>query len=152
MPSDRSVMPECFPTNFVELGRSGCELEYAVGRKRIAQWLDQSGRKQELIEARDRFLKAKREAEQRKDMDLRRPQRTIEITDTRIVARPIAERAAKHLQRSSAGGWVVYRIDKIREHWIVGTRRMSAAQMVDLAIRKGFDIERAKRQVKAFGE
>lgn len=145
-------MPDCFPTNFVELGRSGCELEYAVGRKRIVQWLDQSGRKDELIAARERFLKAKRERDQRADMSLRAAPRSIRITDTRKVPRPIAERAARHLQRSRSGGWVVYCICNFEAHWIVGTRRMSAAQMLDLAIEKGFDVERAKRQINAFGE
>lgn len=148
---DKSKMPDDFPIQFVELGRVGCELEYGVGRKRIVSYLEQSGRKAELIRKREAYVKMKRREESEKSS--RRDRKvTIEVEDKRVVDRRLVERAARHLQRSRHGGWVVYPVDKLRDHWIVGTKRRSGAQVVDIAISKGFDVQRAKRQIKAFGE
>lgn len=148
---DKSKMPDDFPTNFVELGRVGCELEYGVGRKRVVSYLEQSGRKEELIARREQYVRAKRQAEAQ-SAEMRRPQPNVEIDDDRAVDPLLAERAARHLQRSQSGGWVVYRCEDNRGHWVVGVRRYSAAQMVDMAIERGFDRARAERQIKAFGE
>jgi hypothetical protein len=59
------------------------------------------------------------------------------VRDRRRVSFTLARHAAQHLRIVRSGGFIVSPTGD--GDWWVGTRRMSAAQLVDLAVGKGFD-------------
>lgn len=146
--------PDDFEIAFVELGRVACEAHYRAGRATVTRWLTEAG-KRRLLEQRKKFLKAQRanEADQRRkarayhDGDRMPPARSgppprADVDDE------ILHLASRWLQTRKAGGWVVY--EMADGWWMVGTVRRSPAELLAKATEKGFDIERAKRQIEAF--
>ena len=145
--------PDDFEVAFVELGRVQCEIFYRAGRATISRWLTEAG-KRRLLEQRKKFLKAQRSAEA-EDRRKRRALCSGQLAPKVIGLAPLCDTdeqilalAARWLQKRSSGGWVVYELP--HGWWMVGTVRRSAGEMLAKAIGKGFDIERAQRQIAAF--
>jgi hypothetical protein len=131
-----------------------CEAHYRAGRATVTRWLTEAG-KRKLLEQRKKFLKAQRSAE----VEQRRKARAFNDGERLPPARTgtappadvddeILHLAARWLQTRKAGGWVVYELPD--RWWMVGTVRRSPAELLAKATEKGFDIERAKRQIEAF--
>lgn len=146
-------VPLDFEIIFVEQGRLECETWYRVGRKTVNRWLNEVG-KEGLIERRAAFVRSQRSqgrwlTRASSMIDRRAPRKSIatQIKDDRSVSPAMANRAARYLRSVRAGGWVVAR--KPDGNWIVGTRPRSAAELVDLAERKGFDRKLAALQIAA---
>lgn len=142
-PPPRAV-PDDFDVIFVEQGRDGCEGWYRAHKTTITRWLEERG-KDRLIAARAAFVKHQRS----QGKWITRSTRLVEHHSVRVVGRPqpvkdrrrisitIARHAAQHLRIVRNGGFIVSMAGN--GDWFVGTRRLSAAQMVDLAESKGFD-------------
>ncbi len=146
--------PDDFEIAFIELGRVQCEVFYRAGRATITRWLEESG-KRRLLDQRKKFLKAQRAAEvaerrrsrERLAPEPRRPQ-PGKIAPPADADDEILHLAARWLQRRAAGGWVVYELPD--RWWMVGTIRRTPQEMLDKALAKGFDLDRAQRQIAAF--
>lgn len=134
--------PEGFEQTFLDLGRVGCEEHYGVGRLTVNRWLTECG-KERLIEERHAVV-ARREAERlerqrlsRRDVgkllqEAYRPQ----IRDRRKVSITLARHAAQHLRIVRNGGFIVSQAPN--GDWRVGTKLVSPAQLLDLALARGF--------------
>ena len=131
-------VPDDFEATFVKIGRLECETHYRVGRFVIDHWLERSG-KQRLIDARAAFVH-KRQEDQRRAESLRELakclSRSYPVKDRRRVKPGIARAAAKFLRIVRNGGMIISPTNE--GDWRVGTRRMSAAQLLDLAKARGF--------------
>lgn len=136
--------PDDFDVIFVEQGRIGCETWYRAARLTVNRWMSERGVKR-LIEARAAFV-----AHQRKNgqwmtrstklvehHEVRKAASRLPIRDRRKVHPTLARHAAQHLRIARNGSFVVSPAGN--DEWWVGSRRLSAAQMVDLACSKGFD-------------
>jgi hypothetical protein len=129
---------------FVEQGRVGCEAWYRARRDTVTRWLVERG-KTRLIEARAAFVAHLRANGQW----ITRSTRLVEvratgqtprlqaIRDRRKINPTLARHAAQFLRVTRHGGYIVSMAQS--GDWWVGSRRLSAAQMLDLARAKGFD-------------
>lgn len=127
---------------FTEQGRADCESWYGVARATIDRWLDERG-KTRLIASRAAYVETRRKqgtwitrqtplVEHRQ---IPRP-KPVPIRDTRRIPFTLARHAAHYLRTVRNGGFIVSPANN--GDWFVGTKRLSAAQMVDFAIKKGF--------------
>lgn len=146
--------PDDFDVIFVEQGRVGCEAWYRARRDTINRWLGDRG-KQRLIDARAAFV-----AHQRANGQwITRSTRLVEhcptgqtprlqaIRDRRKINPTLARHAAHFLRISRNGSYIVSQAQS--GDWWVGSRRLSAAQMLDLAVSRGFDPDAVNLQVEA---
>jgi hypothetical protein len=136
--------PDDFEVIFVEKGRDGCESWYRARRDTVTRWLSECG-KDRLIKARANFVSHQRangrwitratnlvEHREVRKVSTRQP-----VKDKRKVSFTLARHAAQHLRIMRNGGFIVSPTPQ--GDWWVGTKRLSAAQMLDLAVSKGFD-------------
>ena len=138
--------PDDFDVIFVEQGRLACESWYRCRRTTVNRWLEERG-KQRLIRARADYVASKRKAGEWitrasslvKRHSLVRQTVRQRINDRRRVPNSLARAAARHLRISRHGGWIVS--PAADGEWFLGTRRVSAAELVDFAKRKGFDAD-----------
>jgi hypothetical protein len=136
--------PDDFEVVFIEQGRLECETWYRARRTTINRWLEESGKTQ-LIERRAAFVKHLR-AQRREPKPITRQEARSRLADRRI--HPGVVRRAAHFMRSIRnGGWVVAPMPN--GDWLVGTRRRSPAELLDMAVRRGFDRRAANLQVRA---
>lgn len=136
--------PDDFDVIFVEQGRLGCEAWYRAARTTIDRWLKERGKKR-LIKARAAYVAHQRKTGEwitrqtrmvtHREIGAATPARSVR--DRRVVSFTLARHAAQHLRIIRNGGFVVS--PSSSGDWFVGSKRMSAAQMVDLAKAKGFD-------------
>jgi 1-acyl-sn-glycerol-3-phosphate acyltransferase len=143
-------MPDEFEVVFVERGRLECESHFRAGRNTITRWLKEAG-KARLLKKRSQFVAENRRMERaRANGELGKAKTTAAKRKTRRKAPDprILERAAAYLRMKPNGSWVVYE-DKPGE-WILGTMRVTAADVLDKAKGKGFDAAKAARQIRAF--
>jgi hypothetical protein len=131
---ERRQCPGDFTDKFVELGRLECQEHYEAGRNTITRWLEESG-KDELILRRKLHVREKRRAgitraEVRQILNVAFP------VPTKRVSPILASQAARFLQKNRNGGWIVTRAPG--GMWWVGSRKRTAAELVDLAKAKGF--------------
>jgi hypothetical protein len=143
--------PDDFDVIFVEQGRDGCESWYRASRKTVNRWMNERGAKR-LIDARAKFV-----AHQRANGQwITRQTRLVEtrvvnstprlqaIRDRRKVTFTVARHAAQYLRTARYGGFIVSPASN--GDWWVGSRRLSPAQMLDLARSKGFDPAHLQRE------
>jgi hypothetical protein len=136
--------PPDFELTFVSLGRFDCEEHYRARRDTVTRWLIECG-KVRLINARAAHvanLRAKGEWLTRGTNLIAHRKINIvsirqSIRDTREVSDTVARHAAQHLRIMRNGGMTISPAGN--GEWWVGSRRLSAAQMVDLARGRGFD-------------
>ena len=147
--------PDDFDVIFVEQGRVGCETWYRASRSTVNRWMDERGAKR-LIAARKAYVSHQRKAgrwvtrqtRMVEHKDVRPKLRSGPVRDRRTVSFTLARHAAQHLRIVRNGGFIVSLTGQ--GDWWVGSRRYSAAQMVDLATAKGFD--RRSAALQADGE
>lgn len=136
--------PDDFDVIFIEVGRLGCETWYRARRSTINRWLTERG-KERLIKLRSEYVRHQRAqgnwltrsscmVEHRATGAV---PRSSAIRDRREVSITLARHAAQHLRVIRNGGFIVSPTPQ--GDWWVGSRRMSAGQMVKLACAKGFD-------------
>ena len=135
-------VPDDFEVIFVEQGRLECEAWFRARRTTVNRWLEQCG-KERLIAKRASFVKLLRE----KRNCPRPSERVSVIADRRKVSPALVRRAANYLRAVRNGGWVV--APKSDGSWLVGTRRRSPAEVVDMAVARGFDRRLANLQIRA---
>lgn len=146
--------PDDFDVMFVEQGRIGCESWYRASRLTVNRWMSERGAKR-LIDARAAYVahqrangqwltRSSRLVEQR---PAKPAQRTTPIRDRRKVSFILARHAAQFLRIVRNGGWIVSPTPQ--GDWRVGSRLLSAAQMLDLACNRGFDADSALQMEKA---
>ena len=136
--------PADFEAMFVSLGRFDCEEHYRARRDTITRWLTEYG-KDRLIKTRAAYvaeLRAKGEWMTRgTNMIAHREIPRISyrecIRDRRQISPTVAREAAQHLRIMRNGGMIVSPAGN--GEWWVGSRRLSAAQMLDVARGRGFD-------------
>jgi hypothetical protein len=149
--------PDDFEVIFVEQGRIGCEAWYRARRTTIDRWLDECG-KDKLIKARAAYVAHQRAAGQWITRSTRlienrptgRTPRLQAIRDRRLINPTVARHAAQFLRIMRHGGFIISQAQN--GDWWVGSKRLSAAQMVDLARSKGFDVHLANLQAMRDGE
>lgn len=128
---------------FVQIGRVDCEEHYHARRSTIDRWLAECG-KQRLIRARAAFVAQQRskgewitrQTRLVEHREIKRPSARETIRDKRKVNVLVARHAAQFLRVVRNGGFIVSPSGD--GCWWVGSRRLSAAQMVDFAKGKGF--------------
>jgi len=146
--------PDDFEVIFVEQGRVGCEAWYRARRDTITRWLKEKG-KDRLIKARAAYVAHQRANGQWltrssnlvEHRDVRSAGRSLPIRDKRKVDFTTARHAAQHLRVMRNGGYVVSPAPN--GDWRVGSRLLSAAQMVDLAKEKGFEATSSREEPDA---
>jgi hypothetical protein len=129
---------------FVEQGRVGCESWYRASRKTVNRWMQERGL-QRLINLRAAYVARQRAAGQWmtrstklvEHREVRESPQSKPVRDRRKVSFTLARHAAQHLRIVRNGGFIVSPTGK--GDWWVGSRRLSAGQMLDLAVSKGFD-------------
>jgi hypothetical protein len=137
-------VPEGFETFYVERGRLACEEHFKAARVLVNAWMRKCG-KQRLIEARAAYVAQKREESDwvtrssslTAHREIKRTPAREAINDRRKVSFMVARQAAHHLRINRNGGMIVSPAGD--NEWWVGTRRLSSAQMLDLARARGFD-------------
>jgi hypothetical protein len=155
-------VPADFDEQFVRLGRLQCETHYRVGRNVINAWLRRSGKTRLLA------LRAEEAAKQghvgpnavsrygRETVDSWRAEggkltraevgkildQAIPVSRNRI-GFTLARRAAHYLRIVRNGGFIVSPAGN--DMWWVGTKRITAEAMVELAKAKGFDPNLSER-------
>lgn len=137
--------PDDFEIIFVELGRLECEAHYRARRTTITRWLEERGKKK-LLRQRADFVKYQRQLKRGKG----KPNGSADPLCKRKVDPKLVDIASRFLQSPKGGGWVVYSITA--SAWMVGTHRRSPAEVIEIAVRKGFDKRRAIEQIRAFDE
>lgn len=132
--------PPEFEATFVRIGRIACEEHFDVGRLTINAWLDECG-KAELIELRREFVKRKEaERHERRGINRRDVKRILDHAypvSKRYVNPAVAQRAAHHLRIVRHGGWIVSPMGG--GLWRLGLRVVTAAELVELAKKAGFE-------------
>lgn len=135
--------PDDFDVIFVEQGRLGCEAWYRARRSTVDRWLRERG-KQRLINERAAYVSSQRKAgnwltRSSSLVEIRKvkPKRTDAIRDRRRVNPTLARHAAQYIRIARNGGFIVSMANN--GDWRVGTRSLSAAQLLDFAVSKGFD-------------
>lgn len=149
--------PDDFDVMFVEQGRDGCEAWYRASRKTVNRWMAERGANR-LIDDRAKYV-----AHQRANGAwITRSTRLVEtrviaqtprlqaIRDRRKVNPTVARHAAQFLRTVRNGGWIISPTPE--GDWWVGSKRLSAAQMLDLAVSKGFDVRLATLQLMSSDE
>lgn len=144
----RPVPPD-FEAVFVEIGRFDCEERYHARRDTITNWMVQLG-KQRLIDARKAYV-----ANQRARGLW--PTRSTSLVEKRVSPREMGEilaeaypaepdidptltrLAAQHLRIIRNGGFKIS--PTMSGGWIVGLRRMTATELLEIAVSRGFDPE-----------
>ncbi len=137
-------VPEGFETFYIERGRLACEEHFKAARVLVNAWMRECG-KQRLIRARADYVAQKREESEwitrssslTTHREIKRPTIRETISDRRKVSFMVARCAAHHLRINRNGGMIVSPAGD--NEWWVGTRRLSAAQVLDLARERGFD-------------
>lgn len=135
-------VPIDFEVIFVEQGRLACETWYHARRTTVTRWLEESG-KQRLIEKRAAYVRSMR----RQGKWITRATNMVErrkapkpsqhrIKDSRKIDPELATAAANYLRCVRNGGWRI--TDQGNGYWIVGIRERTSAELLELAIRKGF--------------
>lgn len=137
-------VPDDFEVVFVEQGRVECEAWFRCRRTTVDRWLEECG-KQRLIAKRAAFVKHLRE--QRHAPKPAKKSVGQAIRDRRRVSPALARRAAHFLRSVRNGGWVVSSLTD--GEWLVGTRRRSAVEVVEMAVQRGFDRRQANLQIAA---
>ncbi len=138
--------PPDFEVVFVEQGRLECETWYRTGRLTVNRWLTEKG-KVKLLKLRAAYVKHQRQI--RKAAAAAHTAKP-EQRDRRKADPKLTTLAARFLQSPKGGNWAIYFLPC---GWaVVGTGRRSPADVIDMAIRKGFDKRRAVEQIKAFAE
>lgn len=143
--------PDDFQVIFIEQGRLGCEAWYRARRSTVSRWLFEQG-KDRLIKLRSEYVRHQRSlgnwltrsscmTEHRETKPAARSQ---SVADRRSVSFTLARHAAQHIRIIRYGGFTVSQANN--GDWWVGSRRMSAAQLVDFACSKGFDRDGAALQ------
>ena len=147
--------PEDFETVFVRKGRLECQEHYRVGRATINLWLNQSGKERLIRERAEHVARLGRvgrgavqtygreQVDQwrddgritRKDMG-KSLAKAMPVRDHRFVNPNTARHAAQFLRINRNGGFIVSQTSD--GDWRVGTKRVSPAQLVDMAKQKGF--------------
>ena len=146
-PKGRAPLRPCpgdFDAVFVEKGRLDCEAHYRARRDTITRWLVECG-KDRLIKARaDHVARLRaagewmtRQTRLIEHREIAAPRPLQRVLDRRRVSITLARHAAQHLRVIRNGGFIVSPASD--GNWWVGSKRMSAAQMLDLAVRKGFE-------------
>lgn len=135
-------VPDDFEVVFVEQGRLECEAWYRARRTTVTRWLEECG-KQRLITKRAAFVKHLRQQSKAPE-PVRRPSPK---RDRRRVSFALVHRAANFLRCVRNGGWVVAPMSD--GSWMVGTKRRSPAELVDMATQRGFDRRQANLQIRA---
>lgn len=136
--------PNDFEVIFVEQGRLECEAWYRCRRTTVDRWLEEAG-KARLIAKRAAFVKLQRE--QRKAPKPSHRTVTQTLRDNRRCSPALARKAAHFLRCVRNGGWVCTPAPD--GQWLVGTRRRSPAEVVDMAVQRGFDRRAANLQIAA---
>lgn len=125
--------PHDFDVVFVEIGRDNVEIFYRASRITVNRWLDERG-KHRLIALRAQFVIHMRcNAREPKPERPRAPP----VRDRRRISPTLARHAAHYLRSVRNGGWIVSLTSD--GDWWVGCRRRSPAELLDLAVAKGFD-------------
>lgn len=143
-------VPDDFDVIFVEIGRQGCEAWYRAHKRTVTRWLIERG-KAKLIKARAAFVKHQRSQGKWLTRSTCMVQHRATglathaqpVRDRRMVSGILARHAAQHLRIIRHGGFIVSQATN--GDWRVGTRSLSAAQLVDLASSKGFDQDAVTR-------
>lgn len=139
--------PDDFEVIFVELGRLECEAHYRARRTTITRWLEECG-KAKLLKRRSAFVKYQRGLKRGGNG---KANGVAQPKDRRKPDPKLVEIAGRFLQSPKGGGWVIYPIDDSCM-WMVGTQRRWPGEIIDMAVRKGFDKRRAIEQIRAFNE
>jgi hypothetical protein len=127
------LCPDDFDLVFVEIGRLACEEHYRVGRFVIDHWLEKSG-KRRLIDARAEHVAKNRVLTCK---DIAQVLSVVYPVPDREVGFITARHAAQYLRVIRNGGFIVSPAgDGL---WWVGSRRRTAAELVELAKSRGFD-------------
>jgi hypothetical protein len=137
--------PEEFERMFVQLGRVACESHFKASRRQIDAWLRQIG-KSHLIEARSGEVTGIRQTHRRRSSTLLR---LVIVQDSRPANPQLVRMAADYLRCVRNGGWIVSRSPF--GDWRVGMRKLSAHQMIEFAVSKGFDDRAALQAAMASG-
>lgn len=131
--------PSDFRETFVRIGRIACEEHYRVGRHTVNRWLEECG-KDRLIAERSALV-FQRDFDRRDRLTRQELARALShafpVQDHRFVDPEVAAAAAHFLRAKRNGGWIVSRT--LDGDWLVGLRRRSSADLLDMAIGKGFD-------------
>jgi hypothetical protein len=142
--------PDDFEVIFVEQGRVGCEAWYRARRSTVDRWLAEHG-KVKLIERRAAYVSHQRAAgnwltrsSSLVKTTVRKVERVSIVKDRRKVSFTLARHAAQFLRTMRNGGWIVSPTPQ--GDWWVGSKRLSAAQMLELACGRGFDAHAATLQ------
>ncbi len=138
--------PVDFEVVFIEQGRLECEAWFRARRTTVTRWLEECG-KARLLKLRAAFVKHQRQLA--KGSTKAKAAAEQAKADRRKIDPKLVELAIIHLQRRENGGWVIV---PNCTAYIVGTRRRSAAEVIELAERKGFNRRRAVEQIRAFAE
>jgi hypothetical protein len=137
--------PDDFDVMFVEQGRLGCESWYRASRQTVNRWMKERGHKR-LIDQRAAYVASQRAAglwitRSTRLVDDRSTKRCAPrsqaVRDRRKVNPNLVRHAAQYLRIIRNGGFIISPTPQ--GDWWVGTKRLSGAQLVDLACRKGFD-------------
>lgn len=126
--------PADFEEVFVLIGRYACQEHYRARRKAVTRWMEELG-KARLIEARAAFVRERFMAERATRERLQRMQ--TPVSDFRFVHPDLVDAAVAWLRNNYPGGWKVCATGD--GDWWIGLTRSSAAEVVDLAARYGFD-------------
>lgn len=149
------AVPDDFEVVFVEQGRLECEDWYRAGRTTINRWLRECGHDRlvakraayvAMLRGEGKWLTRASSLVEHRDVSKPRAVAAV-LTDRRRVSPSLARRAANYLRCVRNGGWIISAAGD--GSWRVGTRLRSAAELVDLAERKGFDRKAANLQIAA---
>lgn len=126
------TQPKCpadFEATFVDIGRLACEERYRAAETTITRWLNECGK--------DRLTSLRAEHVRNRRGEAKIEKHPATIQDFRFVDPVIAKAAAHYLRVKQNGGWMISMAKD--GDWHVGITRKSSAQLVDLAMRYGFD-------------
>lgn len=131
-------IPDDFREKVVEIGRIACEEHYHVGRRTVDRWLAELGEpeKRRLLNERAALVEARKAEKRLGRKEMRKILDHAFPVQTRFVSPLLARRAARHLQQVRHGGWIVSPAGA--GMWWLGSRRVTAAELVEVATRKGF--------------
>lgn len=138
-------VPDDFAIIFVEQGRLACEAWYRARRTTVNRWLDESG-KRDLIGKRAAYVRSLR----RQGKWITRATNMVEkrkapkpsqhrIKDSRKIDPELATAAANFLRCVRNGGWRI--VDQGDGTFVVGIRVRTGAELLELAMRKGFIVD-----------
>lgn len=142
---ERLVPPSDLADVYVVKGKHMLEAHYGVRKSVMLRWLS------ELDEG---LLKRKRQAFVRNERSANRLRRVPSSTLRRLTivqdARPadirVVRMAADFLRCVRNGGWIISRTQF--GDWLVGMRKLSPYELIEMAIAKGFDAKAAALQAE----